>query len=393
VGESGRCFVDGPEDVLIGLLKFVGKRISLKGYINHSLVPDLVPFAVNAIYIRDLKDIIVQEIVSISGVVEKSGDEKAGGPIHLFLTVCNEKYELSTSAAQRLALAVDRRLEIKCYISTVNGTKTIEKIIDFKRLPNQSDNRKTVFVFPCDNYQSGMGQEGNFGILISNQTGAGAAFSGSYHLAEDIWLKGGTPVYSVADGVVKYSDFSPTWTDKNGRIHWNLGNVIVIEHWLDSPEGELDFLCSFYAHLAHNRKVKVGDRVKRGQIIGFIGADRSEENGQYPAHLHFGLHKGPYLQIAPSYRREIEKAIENGGIDFVKKGSSVINMEQEGESIVVYLKDANPVVWSLLISSTKGDNKPISNWCQGYGNKDTLKEWLKPSEWIRNHLSPNRLPH
>jgi len=39
--------------------------------------------------------------------------------------------------------------------------------------------------------------------------------------------------FAVADGIVRYSAFSPTWTDADKHVHWNLGNVIVIEHALD----------------------------------------------------------------------------------------------------------------------------------------------------------------
>src|SRR5262245_35019343 len=99
------------------------------------------------------------------------------------------------------------------------------------------------FVFPCEGYAKGLRGGGNFGLFVTEK---GSPFSDSWHLAEDVWLPAGTAVRAVADGVVRYSDFSPTWTDERGGVHWNLGNVIVIEHALEPAEKELAAVCSFY---------------------------------------------------------------------------------------------------------------------------------------------------
>ena len=72
-----------------------------------------------------------------------------------------------------------------------------------------------VFQYPCERYLVGMRGKGNFGAYIDPRWSR-SPFAGSYHLAEDIWLDGGTKVRSVADGRVVYSDFSPTWTDQEG---------------------------------------------------------------------------------------------------------------------------------------------------------------------------------
>src|SRR6185369_14610385 len=121
-------------------------------------------------------------------------------------------------------------------------------------------------------YVQGLRSGGNFGVFVSAKE---SPFHDSWHLAEDVWLPGGTLVKSVADGIVRYSDFSPTWTDARGLVHWNLGNVIVIEHALEPPERELAAVCSFYVHLGADRRVAAGERVTRGQVIGRIGADES----------------------------------------------------------------------------------------------------------------------
>ncbi len=247
-----------------------------------------------------------------------------------------------------------------------------------------------TFVAPCAKYASGLRQGGNFGAYIDSK---GSPFAGSWHLAEDVWLPAGTEVKAIGDGVVRYSDFSPTWTDAKGGVHWNFGNVIVIEHALAPPIDGLDTVCSLYVHLAADRRVKVGDRVTRGQTIGRIGADRSEENGRYPAHLHFGIHRGPYVQIPPAFERELRRAAASeqglgaGGV--VLRGEIAIQLNSETSVLVTTEGSHASILLSLLVGSTAPRDPPpdIMCWCEGYGAKETLDEWLKPSAFLAAHAA------
>jgi murein DD-endopeptidase MepM/ murein hydrolase activator NlpD len=249
------------------------------------------------------------------------------------------------------------------------------------------------FQLPCDGYVAALRGPGNFGVLIPAD---GSPFGGTWHLAEDVWLPAGTEVRSIAAGVVRYSDFSPSWVDAKKQVHWNLGNVVVIEHRLDPPVDGLDTICSVSVHLAADRRVQVGDVVARGQIVGRIGKDRSEENGFYPAHLHFGIHRGPYLQIAPSFRRELAAEARTTGIPN-GDGPPIrgeIELVPQGETSVLVRAKTDPksardprapsVLLSLLVGSTAPGKKPadIAAWCSGYGEKETVEEWLAPSKWI-----------
>jgi murein DD-endopeptidase MepM/ murein hydrolase activator NlpD len=239
--------------------------------------------------------------------------------------------------------------------------------------------------FPCDDYLRGLRDGGNFGRLITTR---GTPFTGSHHLGEDVWLPAGTEVRSIATGVVRYSDFSPSWRDGDGRMHWNLGNVVVIEHSLEPPIDGLAAICSIYVHLAADRRVAVGDRVERGQLIGRIGKDHSEENGQYPAHLHFGIHRGPYCQIPPSFRRELDKEARTTGIvvgaEPPIRGEIEIVAQSETSVLVRAKTGRAGIVLSLLVGSTAPGRKPrdIMCWCSGYGDRETVDEWLCPSRWI-----------
>ncbi len=247
------------------------------------------------------------------------------------------------------------------------------------------------FEYPCDDYRKGLRGRGNFGVYIDPRK-SNSVFADSYHLAEDIWLPGGTEVRSVADGRVVYSDFSPSWTDDKGFLHRNFGNVIVIEHELPPVEGERQWLCSVYVHLSADRRVQVDDEVKRGQHIGFIGKDQSEENGLYPEHLHFGLHSGPYVQISPGWKRELVREARDDGLPCGPEGKIVrgeieITLLPKATVQIEFIDQPYKTWFSLLVGSTSPDYKPVDimGWCQGYGDKEMVKEWLRPSTWIAKH--------
>jgi murein DD-endopeptidase MepM/ murein hydrolase activator NlpD len=90
-----------------------------------------------------------------------------------------------------------------------------------------------------------------------------------FHQGLDISMTTGTPVTATADGVVVFSG-------------WNGGggNVVVIAH------GH-----GFSTYYAHNRKntVQVGQSVKRGDVIGYIGSTGSATG----SHVHYEVwHNG-----------------------------------------------------------------------------------------------------
>jgi murein DD-endopeptidase MepM/ murein hydrolase activator NlpD len=252
------------------------------------------------------------------------------------------------------------------------------------------------FAFPCASYERGLEKgKGNFGVFVSDKQ---SPFASSWHLAEDVWLPAGTEVRAIAAGVVKYSAFSPSWTDERGQVHWNLGNVIVVEHQLDPPVDGLAAICSFYVHLASDRRVSVGDKVKVGQVIGRIGKGESEENGRYPAHLHFGIHRGPYIQLPPSFEREIRDAAASK--DGFRTGQAVLHGEvtlrvvNETSVLVKETAGKSDVLVSLLVGSTAPKDPPpdIMCWCQGYGDEKTVAEWIKPSAFLARFVSASTDP-
>jgi murein DD-endopeptidase MepM/ murein hydrolase activator NlpD len=84
-----------------------------------------------------------------------------------------------------------------------------------------------------------------------------------FHSGVDIAADPGRPVRATADGIVSFSDWSG-----------GSGNLVALEHGF-----------GFSTYYAHNKmlNVKVGQKVKRGDIIGYIG---STGNSTGP-HVHY----------------------------------------------------------------------------------------------------------
>lgn len=90
-----------------------------------------------------------------------------------------------------------------------------------------------------------------------------------FHAGMDFSAKTGTPIYATGDGVVQRADNRAT----------GYGNHIVIKHGFGYE--------TLYAHLS-KYNVKVGQKVKRGDVIGFVGSTGRSE----APHLHYEVHKG-----------------------------------------------------------------------------------------------------
>lgn len=98
-----------------------------------------------------------------------------------------------------------------------------------------------------------------------------------FHYGVDFSAPKGTPIYATGNGVV-------TKTKKSRR---GFGNHIVIEHGYGYE--------SLYAHMT-KYTVRKGQKVKRGDIIGYVGS-----TGKSTApHLHYEVHKNG-KKVNPAY--------------------------------------------------------------------------------------------
>jgi murein DD-endopeptidase MepM/ murein hydrolase activator NlpD len=78
----------------------------------------------------------------------------------------------------------------------------------------------------------------------------------------------GTPIYSAADGVVKDAGFNTG----------GYGNRVVVNHGFGYE--------TLYAHMVRI-KARVGTKVKRGEVIGYVGSTGKSTG----PHLHYEVHK------------------------------------------------------------------------------------------------------
>lgn len=88
------------------------------------------------------------------------------------------------------------------------------------------------------------------------------------HEGMDFTAKTGTPIFASGDGIVIRADNSAS----------GFGNHIVIRHGYGYE--------TLYAHLS-KYKCRAGQRVKRGDIVGYVGSTGRSE----APHLHYEVHK------------------------------------------------------------------------------------------------------
>lgn len=96
-----------------------------------------------------------------------------------------------------------------------------------------------------------------------------------FHSGIDFSANEGTPVYSTADGVIKWAE------RKSGT-----GNTVVISHGYDYT--------SLYSHLS-KINVTQGQKVKRGEIIGRVGST--------------GKSTGPHLHYEVNFKGEVQNPV------------------------------------------------------------------------------------
>jgi murein DD-endopeptidase MepM/ murein hydrolase activator NlpD len=89
-----------------------------------------------------------------------------------------------------------------------------------------------------------------------------------FHAGLDFTAPQGTPIYATADGVVKTAGFSDG----------GYGNHVVINHGYGYE--------TLYGHM-YRVKVRSGQRVKRGDLIGYVGSTGKSTG----PHCHYEVHK------------------------------------------------------------------------------------------------------
>lgn len=105
------------------------------------------------------------------------------------------------------------------------------------------------------------------------------------HHGVDIFAERGTPVTAVIDGHVRTGT-----SDRGGKHVWLSGSMIGL--------GSARY---YYAHL-DSFAVESGDKVKKGDILGYVGNTGNAITT--PPHLHFGIYSGGPVDPAPFLKSE-----------------------------------------------------------------------------------------
>ena len=156
--------------------------------------------------------------------------------------------------------------------------------------PKKCDSEDCVDAAPADGITHVSSYVGHRGQNSSGGTNVGS----TDHKGTDYAAAGGSAVYAAADGTVRIVKYNCKVTASGTVIGY--GNYVAIEH----DNG----MWTVYAHLSA-AGVSVGQRVKKGQVIGLIG----NTGGSTGNHLHVEYRQGgfkgevidPYQDNATSY--------------------------------------------------------------------------------------------
>ncbi len=148
-------------------------------------------------------------------------------------------------------------LEIPNLIAELKQTiETVDEIKQYLQV------QKDIYVATPKGYPAA-------GDITSNYGKRSDPFSGEtvFHTGIDISCNAKSPVRATADGVVSHSG----WIQGSG-------NIVILEHG-----------CGFSTVYAHNstNKVKVGQTVKRGEVIGLVGSTGKSTG----PHVHYEVWK------------------------------------------------------------------------------------------------------
>lgn len=98
-----------------------------------------------------------------------------------------------------------------------------------------------------------------------------------HHMGLDFTAPQGTPIYATADGTVRDAGFNTG----------GFGNRVVISHGFGYE--------TLYSHMVRI-KARVGEKVKRGEVIGYVG-NTGKSTGP---HCHYEVHRGG-IPVDPIY--------------------------------------------------------------------------------------------
>jgi len=141
--------------------------------------------------------------------------------------------------------------------------------------------------FPFDDYLSKKGSN-----IFSTYNAIGNL---KWHLGDDVEARAGDDIYAIGAGIVRHAEYhTPRWVD--GKYYRNYGGMYIIEHNVNGEK-----VCALYVHMNFATFTKsVGQEVAKGEHLGQVG--NQQQNGDYPEHFHFGIHRGQYPANPNEYK-------------------------------------------------------------------------------------------
>lgn len=141
------------------------------------------------------------------------------------------------------------------------------------------------------------------------------------HAGFDFAAAAGTPIVAPFDGVVSWKA-----TDAAPRGTSGFGNMIALRHDMTVPGLPSPFFTS-YNHMRDPSALVVGQTVRKGDLIGYVGNTTNNQFRGMGAHLHFEVRRRNYPS---SYDRDtIDPAVLWRGLGYEWTGN-----RQEAERLV-----------------------------------------------------------
>ncbi len=168
----------------------------------------------------------------------------------------------------------------------------------------------------------------------------------SFHSGIDLVGKGSNNV-SCLDYILAHSDGTVISVERGvtGFLAGSYGNYVLISH--------NDKYATLYAHMAYSSiAVKVGDKVSKGDVIGFMG----NTGDSYGAHLHFEVREnGTKIDPTPYINADLPRQHASSGSSY-KAGDVVelnnINLyNSSSTSDIANKKTGTYYIWSSSVEN------------------------------------------
>lgn len=224
---------------------------------------------------------MIEQIVAAVKVLEEKQNENN--------KLLEEQLAIKNTITQKQKALSDQNNQIQSVISKLNSSKgsleSANKAKDAKINENYKDMAdidRATNGGGSISYDGGQFLWPTFGRISAYFQSNDSVHKG-HHDGVDIAAPFGTKIMAISDGVVKeIRNSCPHNYGKRGNCCGNgYGNYVIIDHGKDS-KGTI--YVAWYAHM-QSVAVSVGQTVKRGQIIGYVGSTGWSTG----SHLHFGL--------------------------------------------------------------------------------------------------------